>query len=111
MQRSKKLSHTWTVLILRESTHSSPLRLTLSNWMLACAQLGALLAFAWVGFIGWQLQARYGLSGQQVAYLRLDGNEERWAGYERLAPSQLTPTRGELRASIAQQRAKRLGLG
>ena len=111
MRRSTKLGQTWTILILREGTHASPLRLTLSNWMLVCGQLLAMLALAVGGFVGWQLQARYGLQGQQVAYLRLDANEERWAGYERLGSAQLTPTRGEIRASIAQQRARRLGLG
>jgi murein DD-endopeptidase MepM/ murein hydrolase activator NlpD len=79
--------------------------------MLMCGQLAAVLALGYVGFVGWQLQARYGLQGQQVAFLRLDKNLERWAAYEQLATSSLGPTRSELRAMLADQRAKRLGLG
>ncbi|HET6335550.1 MAG TPA: M23 family metallopeptidase [Polyangiales bacterium] len=79
--------------------------------MLMGGQALAVLALGYVGFAGWQLQARYGLQGQQVAFLRLDKNAERWAAYEQLATSQLGPTRSELRAMAAEQRAKRLGLG
>jgi murein DD-endopeptidase MepM/ murein hydrolase activator NlpD len=78
---------------------------------LYCGQLAAALAFAYVGYVGWQLQARYGLLGQQVAYLGSDASHERYTAFEQLAPSQLTPTRGELRALMDEQRAKRLGLG
>ena len=104
-----KLTRTWTILILRST--QSPLRLTLPNWMLASSQLAALLMVGYVGYFGWQLQARYGLQGHQVAYLGLDRKTEHWTIYESLAPSQTGPTRSELRALMAQQRAKRLGLG
>src|SRR4051794_18454370 len=110
MYRSMMSTRTWTVLILREGTRS-PLRINFPSWMLMGGQALALLALGYVGFVGWELQARYGLQGQQVAFLRLDKNAERWAAYEQLATSQLGPTRSELRAMIAEQRAKRLGLG
>lgn len=110
MHRSTKLTRTWTILILRDDTRS-PLRMTFPSWMLTSGQALAVLALGYIGFVGWQLQARYGLQGQQVASLGLDKHAERWAAYEQLAISQIGPTRSELRAMIAQQRAKRLGLG
>jgi murein DD-endopeptidase MepM/ murein hydrolase activator NlpD len=106
----KQLSRTWTILVLRDSG-LTPFQITLPNWLLACSQLSALLMFGYVGFVGWQLQARYGLSGQQVASLGVDAGAERWTIYERMAPASLGPTRGELRAMIAQTRAQKLGLG
>jgi murein DD-endopeptidase MepM/ murein hydrolase activator NlpD len=103
MYRSTKLTRTQTILVLRDGTQS-PLQMTLPNWLLLCGHTAVAMAFVYVGFLGWQLQARYGLQGQAVAYLRVDGSAERWAVYEQLAPSQLGPTRSELRA-------KRIGLG
>jgi murein DD-endopeptidase MepM/ murein hydrolase activator NlpD len=79
--------------------------------MLMSGHMVAVLALGYVGFVGWKLQGRYGLQGQQVALVGLDTNAERWAVYEQLAPSQLGPSRSELRAMLADQRAKRVGLG
>jgi murein DD-endopeptidase MepM/ murein hydrolase activator NlpD len=110
MYRSTMLTRTWTILVLRDGIQS-PLQMTLPNWLLLCGHSAVAMAFVYVGFVGWQLQARYGLQGQAVAYLRTDGSAERWTVYEQLAPSQVGPTRSELRAMIADQRAKRIGLG
>jgi murein DD-endopeptidase MepM/ murein hydrolase activator NlpD len=78
---------------------------------LTCSRYAAALMFALVAYCGWQLQARYGLQGHHVASLGLDRSAEHWAVYEHLAVSQHGPTRGELRAMIADKRAKTLGLG
>jgi murein DD-endopeptidase MepM/ murein hydrolase activator NlpD len=64
-----------------------------------------------VGFLGWQLQGRYGMQGQHVLYLGLDSGAERWSLFEHLAPSHFGGARAALRDSAAKERALRLGLG
>jgi len=105
----KQLTLTWTVLVLRDS--GSPIRITLPYWLLSCGRLAAVFALGCAGYGGWQLQARYGLQGQQVASRGPIASPEHRSVYEHLARAQVTPTRGELRALIAKQRAQRLGLG
>jgi len=85
--------------------------MTLPNWYVGMGRLTALFALGVAGFAGWHLQAKYGMQGQQVASLGLDAGTEHWVDYEALAPSRNTPSRSELRALIAKQRAVRLGLG
>jgi murein DD-endopeptidase MepM/ murein hydrolase activator NlpD len=58
------------------------------------------------------MQAWYGLQGRQVLHMGvLDAGAERWALFERLAPSRSTPSREEQLGQFAKDRADRLGLG
>jgi hypothetical protein len=99
-----------TILVLRDGGRS-PVRLAVPIWLLSLVNTSALTMLGFVGFLGWQLQAVYGMQGQHVLYLGLDTGAERWTLFERLAPSRLGPSREELRNNIAKQRASRLGLG
>jgi murein DD-endopeptidase MepM/ murein hydrolase activator NlpD len=99
-----------TILVLRDGGRS-PVRLAVPIWLLSLVNTSALTLLGFVGFLGWQLQAVYGMQGQHVLYLGLDSGAERWTLFERLAPSRLGPTREELRNNIAKLRASRLGLG
>lgn len=111
MHRSTKLTRNWTILVLRNDATRSPLRISFPNWCLIGGQALAVLALGYAGFLGWQLQARYGLQGHQLTFSRIDAASERWAVYEHLGTEQDGPTRSELRARVAAERAERLGLG
>jgi murein DD-endopeptidase MepM/ murein hydrolase activator NlpD len=100
-----------TILFLRDGGRS-PLRLAVPTWLVSLVNTSALTLLGFVGFLGWQLQAVYGMQGQHVLYLGvLDSGAERWTLFERLAPSRLTPSREELRNNVVKERAIRLGLG
>jgi murein DD-endopeptidase MepM/ murein hydrolase activator NlpD len=99
-----------TILFLRDGGRA-PLQLAIPHWIVSLVHSCALTALGLVGFLGWQLQGHYGLQGQQLLYLGLEAGGERWSLFERMGPSQLTPSRAELRFSAAKQRADRLGLG
>ena len=105
-----KLGSKLTILILRDSGRA-PLRISVPIWLASLLNTSALTLLGFVGFLGWQMQAVYGLQGLHVQYLGLDAGAERWALYEHLAPSRLTPSRDELRKNFWKARAARLGLG
>jgi murein DD-endopeptidase MepM/ murein hydrolase activator NlpD len=107
----KRLDGTLTVLVLRDGGRA-PVQLAFPTWFVSLVHTCTLTLLGFVGFLGWQLQARYGLQGHQVLYLgALDSGAERWTLFERLAPSRLGPSREDLRKQAAKQRADRLGLG
>jgi murein DD-endopeptidase MepM/ murein hydrolase activator NlpD len=99
-----------TILFLRDAGRA-PVRVAVPIWLVSLVNTSALTLLGCVGFLGWQLQAVYGMQGQHVLYLGLDSGAERWTLFERLAPSRLTPSREELRNNIVKLRASRLGLG
>ena len=105
-----KLGGELNILILRDHGRA-PVRVAVPIWLVSLVNTSALTLLGFVGFFGWQLQA-YGMQGQAVAYLGgLDAGAERWALYERLAPSRSGPSREEQLNSYWKQRAARLGLG
>ena len=107
---STRLSGKITILFLRDGGRA-PLQLAIPFWIVSLVHSCAFTALGLIGFLGWQLQGHYGLQGQQLLYLGLEAAGERWALFEQLGPSQLTPSRAELRLTAAKQRADRLGLG
>jgi hypothetical protein len=100
-----------TVLILRDDGRS-PVQLAFPTWFVSLVHTCTLTLLGFVGFLGWHLQARYGLQGHHVLSLgALDAGAERWTLFERLAPSRLGPSRDDLRKQVWKQRADQLGLG
>ena len=106
MRMSGKLS----ILVLRRGARA-PLHIAIPYWLISVVHTCALTVFGFIGFCGWHMQGRYGMSGQHVLYLGLDADPERWSLFERLGPSQLGPSREELQSLAAHARAQRLGLG
>jgi len=106
-----RLGSTLTILVLRDGGRA-PVQVAFPTWFVSLVHTCTLTLLGFVGFLGWQLQARYGMQGHHVLYLgALDSGAERWTLFERLAPSRLGPTREDLRKQVAKQRADRLGLG
>jgi hypothetical protein len=100
-----KLAGVISVLILRDGGRA-PTQIDIPKWLVSLVHSCALTFLGCVGFVGWQLQAVYGLQGHQVAHLGLDSGAERWSLFESLAPSN-----EHERTQDAQERADRLGLG
>lgn len=106
-----RLGSTLTILVLRDGGRA-PVQVAFPTWFVSLVHTCTLTLLGFVGFLGWQLQARYGMQGHHVLYLgALDSGAERWTLFERLAPSRLGPSREDLRKQVAKQRADRLGLG
>jgi hypothetical protein len=99
-----KSSSKITILMLRDGGRA-PAKVAVPKWLVSLVHSCALTLLGFVGFLGWQLQGRYGMQGQHVLYLGLESVAERWSLFERLAPSHLAG------ASAAKERAERLGLG
>jgi hypothetical protein len=96
---------------MREGGQSS-LELEITSWSMLALRAFSALVIAMVGTYGWQLQARYGLSGPRMIELGvLPDLVPRFGGFERIAPSKLGPSRAELARRVALGRAKQLGLG
>ncbi len=101
----------FTIVILPASGRGS-LRIEFPRWSFTALRALSALLIAIVGFCGFQLQARYGLSGLQMIELGvLDTMAERFGNFERMAPSRQGPSRAELSQRVARARAERLGLG
>ena len=99
-----------TVLLIRGDGRST-WALRVPYWVPAGVRSGALLAVMTAAFIGWQMQALFGLTGPHVQLAALNGGDERYGMFERLAPESDGPTRSELARRSALSRAARLGLG
>jgi len=101
----------WTILIVpARGGATRPLRVP--GWIARATRTCMALAFCAVVFVGWQLQARFGLLGPHVTELGgLDFGADRFGLFMNVAWSRPSPTPDELRRRAAIQRAQKLGLG
>ena len=99
-----------TVLIVRDGGRGS-WSLRLPRFMPAGLGSFGLLVVYLAALVGFQAQALFGLSGPHVDLANRSSARERWAGFTRMAPTVLGPTRAELTLGAARARALRLGLG
>lgn len=109
MKRPKNIG-IMTVLLIRGDGRST-LGVRVPYWVPAGLRSGAVVAVLTAAFIGWQMQALFGLTGPRVELAALSGADERYGMFERLAPESDGPTRSELARRSALSRAARLGLG
>lgn len=104
-------SKSFTIVIVAEGGRRA-LELHLPRWTRNALRLSALLVAYLIGFVGWQLQALYGLAGPQMIELgMLPTGPVRFCLFEQAAPSKAGPSRAELARRIVMARAQRLGLG
>lgn len=107
-----RLSGRLTILVLRTSGRS-PTHVSIPKWLLSLAHTCALSLLGFIGFCGWHMQARYGLTGHHVVSLGLglDAGSERWSIFEGRAPYASLLGRDAQQQWAARERAERLGLG
>lgn len=105
-----RLSGKLTIVVLGSSGRSQT-HLSIPKWLLSLVHTCALSMLGFIGFCGWHLQARYGLTGHHVVYLGIDAKPERWSIFEGGATGQAMASRAELQRTAARERAERLGLG
>ena len=87
------------------------LQIGLPRWTPAGLRSFALFALYVAAFVGWQMQAMFGVYGPRVELAAMHSGAERWTAFQRLAPEGDGPPRSELRRRAARARARRLGLG
>jgi murein DD-endopeptidase MepM/ murein hydrolase activator NlpD len=108
---SPKPSARWTVLVLAENGRAAR-TVCVPGWTAIAVFSWALCALWMAGFLGWQLQARFGLRGPRAIELAGQSDHaEHWGRYERLAPAVQGSTPAERRRYVAMLRAFQLGLG
>jgi murein DD-endopeptidase MepM/ murein hydrolase activator NlpD len=108
MQRPQQ---SWTVLIVPPRGGATR-KLSMPAWTLHALRASAVLFLSAAVFVGWQLQARFGLRGPLVAELsELPWGAARGSLFMSMGLSRATPTPAERRRRASLERAARLGLG
>jgi len=103
--------HSWTILIVRARGRATE-RLHVPASFVRGARVALTLLVCATTFVGWHLQALYGLDGSCATELSmLPWSVSRSGLFTTLAPSRKVPSAAERRRRATSERAARLGLG